>query len=86
MLDKKDELKKEELEEVNGGKGPKIQLTEATAGLVVAVPVIGSFAQKQNDQKCLSCTDPNLTACPEPDNVGKYLGCTNCKFHPENFM
>ena len=86
MLDKKDELKKEELEEVNGGVGPKIQLIKATAGLSVAVLVGGFFAQKQNEQKCLGCSDPNLTACPEPNNVGKYLGCTNCKFHPKNCM
>ena len=51
MLDKKDELKKEELEEVNGGVGPKIQLIKATAGLSVAVLVGGLFAQKQNEQK-----------------------------------
>lgn len=51
MLDKKDELKKEELEEVNGGAGPKIHLTEATVGLPVAVLVGGILAQKQNEQK-----------------------------------
>ena len=51
MLDKKDELKKEELEEVNGGVGPKLQLIKATAGLSVAVLVGGLFAQKQNEQK-----------------------------------